>query len=345
MYDYDPDQPSFTAPGPNDIYVSNRTATSCQDGDYWFTGGLAGYRTWLGGVRKVIIVPTSDQDAGLLVLLPGATFGFGGLVITPFGGKYLPEVGSFNLPDVPVGERIKAMNMALHHAHMLQFTADPGTWEQGTVNDPCSFRNGEGLTDTSYLVPAYGLPIGLESGYAVRDALTAQRSALKYLHDETLRQINVGTPLEDIVASIQLPANLAASPYNQEFAGTQDFVIRSVYQEYMGWFAGDPLELVGGISTMEQAQLMVDLAGGADTYLVKARKALQACDDGVLGEDSTSCARHALFLIQVLRMTNPSPAADAVYLGALQRLAWGTTSATIRNYYLSLIWEMQHPTP
>jgi uncharacterized repeat protein (TIGR01451 family) len=312
MKQYTPNASSYTSPGVSDIYVTSQVYSSnaaCGDNICWHTGGVTGFEFWLSGVI-VDILATSDVDAGLLVDLPHQQ-----IVISRDGGKFLPDVGSLYKPVVTVGERIKELNWSMYGSKGA-FTTDPGTWELSTA------------TNTNILIPAYGLPIS--GAQNVQDALIAQRSALKYLHDQTVQQINLGTPLEGIVATVQLPSDLAASSYNQEFTSTTAFIIHSVYQEYMGWFGGEPDEMAGSLSPGAKAQVLADALGGVNALASAARQAeLNARD--LPGAEKALYLAHSAYLLAPNDFT-----VKEVYAQALRKIAYMQKSAQVRNYYLSL---------
>jgi hypothetical protein len=317
MKQYRPNLSSYISPNINDIFVSTLKLSGCGGSNY--TGGINGVNITVNGI-PVRIVGTSDADAGLLVYLNRQN-----IVITRDGGRYLPDVGSYVKPNVTFGEQGKALAWALHPAHMGQFTENPGSWYQGNVNDSCSGSNGYPLTSTETLVSTYGLPIiGAADVY---NALTVQRDALKYLHDETLKYINYGLPLQDILTTVTLSPLLANSPYTQEFVGTQENIIRSVYHEYLGWYEGDVAELVT-LSSLEESWRTVDAMGGEKAMLKTAKDAIT--------EHSLQGAKWALKLTSILRQVLPSDEANDIYIQALKMLAFSTKNAYERNYFLDL---------
>jgi uncharacterized repeat protein (TIGR01451 family) len=322
MYQWNPYLAAFIPPGANDIYVSSEKVSDCHAGSYWHTGGLVGYRTTLNGV-PVIIVQTSDKDAGLMVFLPLQHMIFGG-----FGGRYLPEVGSFSQPDMTVGEKIKTLNMALHPDHMIQFTADPDTWEQSTVDDPCSGHNGGGLTSTDYLIPAYGLPISDRSSVAT--AVTAQKEALISLYNQTIQEINQHATADEAAAAITLPTDLASSPYNQEFVSTVPDIVRSIYQEQMGWFGGETDELASTLTPTVKAQILADAYSGQANLVAAARSA-------ELSAQTLPAAEKALYLAHAAYTLAPDDfTVKQIYAQTLRKNAFMQKSAQVRNYYLSV---------
>ena len=58
-------------------------------------------------------------------------------------------------------------------------------------------------------------------------------------------------------------------------AGSAAWASRTVYQQYIGWYSGDPTELLPP-SRAERARLMVELVGGLEGILGRAEEALGA---------------------------------------------------------------------
>lgn len=93
----------------------------------------------------------------------------------------------------------------------------------------------------STLVPAHTSPLAGRD--LVDECLAAHRNAVKFVHDQTVRLMNKGMYPDAIVDEVALPAHLASHPTLQEFHGTVEWASRAVFDHYMGWFSGDPVEL------------------------------------------------------------------------------------------------------
>ena len=173
-----------------------------------------------------------------------------------------------------------------------------------------------------YLVPSHGLP--LEGEEKIYELLTAYRDALQFVHDQTVRYINLGWKPEDIARHIRLPRELLQVPHLRQLYGTVEWSVRSVFDQYMGWFSGDAAELTA-ISTEERARWMVELAGGEKRLLAKAQKALREGND-----------RWALVLAShVFTLDKENVQALELRLAALKGMAQQMTSTNGRHYYLT----------
>jgi uncharacterized repeat protein (TIGR01451 family) len=163
--------------------------------------------------------------------------------------------------------------------------------------------------------------------------LTMQKSALAYIHDQTIKGINLGKGPGEIAGEIVLPAILAASPYNQEFVNSTASIVKGIYYEYMGWFDGEADKLTSTLNEVDKAEILVELAGGLENLIAQARTA-------ELNARDLAGAEKALFLAHAACLATPADSpflieVKQVYAQALRKNAYMQKSAQIRNYYLA----------
>ena len=144
---------------------------------------------------------------------------------------------------------------------------DPMTWVDGIDR----LRRME--PDT--LVPHHGPPV--EGAAEVEDVLTAYRDSMQYLHDQTVRRMNQGYAPDEIMEEITMPAHLAEHEWLGEYYGSYKHSAPAIYGGYVGWFDGDPVTLDPKPRT-ERAQSYVELMGGRDQVLAKAKEAFHDGD-------------------------------------------------------------------
>jgi glyoxylase-like metal-dependent hydrolase (beta-lactamase superfamily II) len=95
--------------------------------------------------------------------------------------------------------------------------------------------------DPELLLPGHGVPIvGRDR---IVQALTDSADLLDHLHDETVRMMNEGARLDDIVHSVKAPAHLIEKPYLRPVYDEPEFVVRNVWRLYGGWYDGNPAHL------------------------------------------------------------------------------------------------------
>jgi alkyl sulfatase BDS1-like metallo-beta-lactamase superfamily hydrolase len=80
---------------------------------------------------------------------------------------------------------------------------------------------------------------------ACQEVLTETARALRYVHDEVVRRLNLGQwPIDIVEANIALPDDLAAKPFLRPFYGCVSFVVRDVIRRYAGWWSGEPAQML-----------------------------------------------------------------------------------------------------
>ncbi len=148
------------------------------------------------------------------------------------------------------------------------------------------------------LSPGHG---ALLRGAAVEDALLATARALRYLHDEVVRRMNLGQWEEQIVREVALPAELAAHPALAPIYGSPTFIVHAIYRRYGGWYDGNPTHLSPARSA-DVAREVAQLAG-AEALLHRAdqlsqtgehRLALHLLDFVIEGVEDADMKQRAL---------------------------------------------------
>ena len=299
MKEYRPNFPSFIPPSYSDIYVSEPVDIH------------------LNGI-PIRLIPTFEEDAGLLVFLLHQEIMLAGNL-----GKFLPDAAPIAEPNVPIEKWMQTLGGIRSGAYTCHCSYG--------YSYPDCHEGGGHCPAPQYLITGRG-PY-LSDAVAINEALTVQYDALKYLHDETVKDINLHMSLDDIVSIVRLPAPLACSPYAREFTSTIPGIVRSVYHDHLGWFEGNPASLES-LSTLEQAMREIAFGGGEKQVLSYVRQCIT--------EHSRAGALEALKKTSVLRLIYPSAEANAVYVQALKMLAFTTPSAHFRNYYLSEIQKIEN---
>jgi len=172
-----------------------------------------------------------------------------------------------------------------------------------------------------HLVPSHTVPVsGAQSVY---DLFTVYMAGIQFVHDQTIRHLNKGLHPDDISQRIKLPESLASHEYLQQFYGTTIWSSKGVYEQYIGWFSGDPVELLPN-TPLEKARLMVEMVG-ADQLLTNAEAALKT-------ENSQWALELSSF---VFKVAPDNMRAKSTRLDALRALAGKQTNPLARNFYLT----------
>jgi len=118
------------------------------------------------------------------------------------------------------------------------------------------------------LLPSHGQVVrGAEK---IAATLKQYREAILYVHDETVKGMNLGKNVFTLMREIRLPASLEVG----ESYGRVSWSVRGIYEGYAGWFDMNPATMYELPPTSADADL-VRLAGGAAAVAKLARERAQ----------------------------------------------------------------------
>jgi len=233
---------------------------------------------------------------------------------------YLPHVKAFN------GAEVTSHNM--HNLYTLRGAKvrDALLWS-GYIDESIDLFGEAEVYLASHHWPIWG-------NQRIRTFLEQQRDTYKYLHDQTVRLFNQGMTPGEIAEQIQLPPSLGNSFYNRGYYGTTRHNARAVYQEYLGWYDGNPANL-DPLPPVEAGGRYVELAGGPDALMQKAQAAFDAADYRWVAE-----------LLNHLVFADPGNRAAKTLLAATyDQLGYQAESGPWRDEYLSAAYELRHGGP
>ena len=122
------------------------------------------------------------------------------------------------------------------------------------------------------LIPSHGRPnMGSEK---IRKILTNYRDAIQFVHDQSIRGMNMGMTPDELVEYVVLPPHLRSLPYLQEFYGKSSWSARAMFSGNLGWFDGDSANLQP-LTRLKQAELIARIAGGEAELMKHAEEALK----------------------------------------------------------------------
>jgi alkyl sulfatase BDS1-like metallo-beta-lactamase superfamily hydrolase len=178
------------------------------------------------------------------------------------------------------------------------------------------------------VVPSHTAPIyGTDS---IQKILTDYRDAIQYVHDQTVRGMNAGLTPDELAEQVILPAHLQQSPYLQEFYGKTAWSVRSVFDGYMGFFDGNPTNLLP-LNKKIRAAKIEQLAGGKEALWQQIQKAHQEKDD-----------QWVLELTDVFLELYPDhEQVKNIRFEALTRLGEQQANPNARHYYLTCALELK----
>ena len=176
--------------------------------------------------------------------------------------------------------------------------------------------------EPEYLVPSHTRP--LVGAKTINNLLTTYRDAIQYVHDQTIRLMNMGMEPDEIAESLILPKHLGDSPYLQEFYGSPAWSAKNVFSGYLGWFDGNPSSLKP-LPKREEATNIINLAGGWE-------KLFQEAEQSYLNEEFQWSLQLTDYL---LRMKPDDRQTQLLRQSALVALGAKESNPNSRYYYLS----------
>lgn len=164
----------------------------------------------------------------------------------------------------------------------------------------------------------------------VTDYLLNTAAVYQFINDQALAYLNQGYTADEIAARIQLPEDLAQVWYTRQYYGTVAHNAKAVYQKYMGWYNGNPVDLAP-LEPTESAKKWVEYLGDTDQVLRMAKEDFEAGEYQWVAE-----------VTNVLVYADPEDqAARLLCADALEQLGYQAESGAWRNVYLSAARELR----
>ncbi|MCD5323339.1 MULTISPECIES: alkyl/aryl-sulfatase [Pontibacillus] len=163
------------------------------------------------------------------------------------------------------------------------------------------------------------------------DYMEKQRDMYQYINDQTLRLINQGYTMDEVGRMVAFPKSLQEEWFNSSFYGTVNHNSKAVYQKYIGWYNGNPVDL-NKLLPEDSSKKYVEFMGGEDEVIKKAKKSFREGEYQWVAE----VTKHVIF-------ANPSNK-KARYLcaDALEQLGYIAESGPWRNEYLMGAQELRY---
>lgn len=168
----------------------------------------------------------------------------------------------------------------------------------------------------------------------IRDWIEKQRDSYKYIHDQTVRQMNAGRLGTEIAETLRMPPALERFMNVRGYYGTVSHNVKAVYQHYLGWYGGNPADL-DPHPPVAAAKRYVDLAGGADKVIAHAQAAFDQGDFRWTAE----ALKHVVY-------ADPKNARAAeLQARAFEQMGYLAEASTWRNAYLTGALELRQGPP
>src|SRR5690606_24970389 len=107
--------------------------------------------------------------------------------------------------------------------------------------------------------------------------LSNYRDAIQFVFDKSIEGMDKGLSREELVQYVQLPKELAELDYIKPYYGNSEWVVRGIYNEFLGWFDGNASNLFP-LPPKEEAQRIAKLAGGEAQLITQLHTAMSEQD-------------------------------------------------------------------
>jgi len=141
--------------------------------------------------------------------------------------------------------------------------------------------------------------------------------------------MNQGLTIEKVVEAVQLPKHLASHPYLQEFYGTVEWSVKSIFTGYMGWFDGNSTTL-RPLPELTRNKKMAQLAGGVDKLYQQLEQARTEKE-----------YQWGLMLSDMLIGTEFDARAKSIKAQLLRNMAELESNPNARHYYFTQAKELE----
>jgi alkyl sulfatase BDS1-like metallo-beta-lactamase superfamily hydrolase len=171
--------------------------------------------------------------------------------------------------------------------------------------------------DAEMLLPGHHGPV--EGAALVRESLVRVRDAVLYVHDETVKAMNQGREVHEVMRELRLPAALEVG----EGYGKVAWSVRAIWENYAGWFHARSTTELYPVPPWSVHGDLVELAGGPDAVAKRAQERLQA-----------GAAVEALHLAEAALAAAPGHAgAERASLAAHEKLLESCMAGATPNFW------------
>lgn len=106
----------------------------------------------------------------------------------------------------------------------------------------------------------------------IRASLDKMYDAVAYIRDETIKGMNAGKTVHELMREITLPEQLKIG----EFHGKVSWAVRAIWEEHSGWFHYDSTTSLYGVPRSSVNSDLAELAGGASVLAQRAQQHVDA---------------------------------------------------------------------
>ena len=262
-----------------------------------------------------LIAPTIDiVDTGTVLNIDGLIIEF---QVTP--GTEAPVEFNFFLPQKNALCLAENANVTMHNILTPRgaLVRDAKAWSHYLTEAQRIYGARSNVLFNSHGWPRWGAD-------SIVEYIGSQRDTYKFLHDQSVRLMNQGYTEAEIAEQIRLPNSIASNWYNRGYYGTTSHNSKAVYQRYLGWYDGNPVNL-NPWPPEELGARYVDAMGGPGPALKVAADAFEAGDY----RWSSQVASHIVFA------DDTNTEAREMLARSLEQMGYQAEGMLWRNMYLT----------
>jgi len=273
----------------------------------------------MGILAPTLLIDRPQQE----LLLDGVRF-----VFHSVPDSEAPAEFTFSLPELRAYCGAELMSHTLHNLYTLRGAKvrDASKWANYLDDAIVDAADAEVVFNQHHW-PVWGRE-------RIRDFIGKQRDIYAFIHDQTVRQMNLGLGPAEIAETLRLPKALQQHLNVRGYYGTVRHNVKAVYQFYLGWFDAHPSNL-DPLAPVDAARRYTALAGGADKLQAAAQLAFDAGEFRWAAE----LLKHAVFA------DAKNTAAKELLARTFEQLGYAAESASWRNFYLSGAHELRRGPP
>lgn len=276
------------------------------------------------GSRGFILPTISIKKTGQTEKIDGISFVF---QMTP--GTEAPAEMNFLIPGRRALCVAENASQSLHNVTPLRgaMVRDTKAWSSFLDETIARFTDNVDVCFGGHNWPTWG-------NDEIKTFLGQQRDLYAFLHDQTVFLMSQGLTGVEIAENFELPDGLKNVWHAQSFYGSLTHNVKCIYQQYLGWYDGNPAHLWEH-PPAEAGARYVRCMGGIDEVI---RKAAQFVADGDLRFAAT-LLNHAVFA----EPTNVKAKSDLAEV--YETLAWTCICGPWRDSFLTAALELREGVP
>ncbi|HET7204296.1 MAG TPA: alkyl sulfatase dimerization domain-containing protein [Steroidobacteraceae bacterium] len=217
----------------------------------------------------------------------------------------------------------------IHNIYTLRgaLIRDPLAWSKHINSALYSFGQHADVMFASHNWPRWG-------SERVQEIMRVQRDVYANLHNDVMHAANDGVTINQIHNVYRLPESLQRHWAARSYHGSEAHNSRGVINRYLGYWDGNPATLIP-VSPEQSAPLYVEMMGGADRILARARTLV---DDGEY--------LLATEILNKLVCAEPgNQRAKDLLADAFEQVGYQQESSSLRNTFLAAALELRSGIP